>query len=145
MIDQIRRFAALPANDQWLLLRAAGAVAFVRIMLWAFPFRWVCARVRSQEVALTPREGTSAARMAWAVTVASRRIPAASCLTQALTLQWMMARAGHSARLCIGVDKSPAQGFEAHAWVEAGGEILLGSHGDVNRFVPILSLPGDQS
>jgi hypothetical protein len=62
----------------------------------------------------------------WAITHASRLVPGASCLTQALSLQVLLGQRGLGSRLCIGVRKSQAKGFEAHAWVESGGRILIG-------------------
>jgi len=43
------------------------------------------------------------------------------CLPKALTTLFLLRRAGHGAEICIGVRQFP---FEAHAWVECGGEIL---------------------
>jgi len=62
----------------------------------------------------------------WAVTRAARFVPGASCLTQALSLQVLLARRGLHSRLCIGVRKGAASAFEAHAWVERGGRVLIG-------------------
>jgi len=144
-VEQFRRFAALPGSDRLRLLQAALVVAAVRLALWVLPFRWVCARVDARKAVL-PRTGAApAGRWAWAVRVASRRIPGASCLTQALALQWLLARAGQSARIHIGVAKQGARGFEAHAWLESGGEILIGDDRPLEGFMPILTLPADAS
>lgn len=48
------------------------------------------------------------------------------CLTQALVIQAMMRRAGHSAELRIGVLKDKDDKLTAHAWLESGGRIILG-------------------
>jgi hypothetical protein len=53
-------------------------------------------------------------------------VPAASCLTQALALQAILARQGHPSVVRIGVAKSDNEEFAAHAWVECGGYVVLG-------------------
>jgi hypothetical protein len=76
-------------------------------------------------------------RLAWAVQAAARRIPGASCLTQALALQYVLGRAGETTKLHIGVAKDSARGFEAHAWLEHRGAILVGDNGELERYAPI--------
>ena len=139
-MGQFRRFIALSARERRALLRAALAVASARIALWVLPFRRVCGLVRGLAVNANVREDVPVDLLEWSVQVVARRIPMASCLTQALALQWLLARAGHRASLCIGVAKGEARGFESHAWVESRGEILLGSTGGVNGFARIITL-----
>jgi hypothetical protein len=141
---KIGRFVALPAAEQWLLLRAALVVACVRGALWRFPFRRVCAWAGGEPHKQRRLEGQSVERMAWAVQVVSQRIPRASCLTQALALQWLLRRAGQGSALRIGVAKDAEHGFEAHAWLEHQGLVLLGQPEDEDRFVPILASPAEQ-
>jgi hypothetical protein len=57
-----------------------------------------------------------------------------TCLRKALVLRWMLARIGIAAELRIGVRKGAAKGVEAHAWVEAAGEILGESPEVAQRF-----------
>jgi hypothetical protein len=139
--EQIRRLVELPAAERRRLLRAAVAVVIVRLALLLLPFRWVRARADAGNAGLQQHGVVPAGRWAWAVRVAARRIPGASCLTQALALQWLLARAGQSARIHVGVAKHGARGFEAHAWVESNGKILLGGDEPLDHFVPILALP----
>jgi len=55
-----------------------------------------------------------------------------------------MARAGHGAEVRIGValvaKGDAARGFEAHAWVEHCGTIILGDNGELERYAPMLAL-----
>lgn len=138
-----RRLAALPADERLRLLHAALVVATVRLALLALPFRRVRAFVDARQPAPQRSGRVAANQWAWAVGVAARRIPGASCLTQALALQWLLVRAGQSASIHVGVAKDGARGFEAHAWLESGGEILLGGDEPLERFAPILKLPAD--
>jgi hypothetical protein len=65
-------------------------------------------------------------RFVWAVKVVSRYVPRASCLTQAVAVQALLARAGHESSIEIGVAKDTAQQFQAHAWVVCDNKIVLG-------------------
>jgi hypothetical protein len=138
---QFQRYVALPAQERRRLLQAAFVVAIARLALWMLPFRWVCAQMSLSKPASLLHGMAPAAQWAWAVRVAARRIPGATCLTQALALQWLLARAGHSARIHVGVATDGARGFEAHAWLESEGEILLGNDQPLERFVPLVALP----
>lgn len=75
--------------------------------------------------------------LAWAVKTASRRFPKATCLTQALTLKVLLTQAAHPAVLRIGVARGVGCVFEAHAWVEADGNVLIGELPDLERFTPL--------
>lgn len=135
-----RRFIALSAGERRALLRAALAVASARTALWVLPFRRVRGFVRGLAVNANIREDVPVNLLEWSVRVVARRIPMASCLTQALALQWLLARAGHRAGVYIGVASDEERGFESHAWVESRGEILLESTGGVNGFARIIAL-----
>lgn len=79
-------------------------------------------------------------RMAWAVVTADRYFPGTqSCLIQALTLQRMLEREGYPARLHIGVARSPDSLFQAHAWVESQGRVLIGEK-DLSAYTLLPSL-----
>jgi hypothetical protein len=64
-------------------------------------------------------------RIAWGVSKASRYVPRATCLTQALAGQYMLARRGIASRIRFGVDATGAE-FRAHAWLISGDRIVLG-------------------
>jgi len=131
----------ITADKVRLLLQAAIVVAAARLALWFLPFRWLHARVDAHRPSLPGRGEVTASRWAWAVQAAARRIPGASCLTQALALQWLLAREGQGARISVGVAKDGVAGFESHAWVESGGKILLGGDESLDRYATILKLP----
>lgn len=64
-----------------------------------------------------------------AVCAASPYVPSATCLTQALTLRALLARAGIPSALAIGVARGDASGIAAHAWLEVDGEVVIGEGG----------------
>lgn len=67
-----------------------------------------------------------AERISWAISAAARRVPRASCLTQALAGTLLLAVHGHAATLRVGVAKDPDGRLQAHAWVESEGRTILG-------------------
>ena len=120
-MKQFRAFAQLTHQEQRLLLEAFITLAICR------------ARLRTQNIerlqAWTTRPGNRAIavnRLAWAVEVASRRMPGATCLCRALALQRLLAKNGHSSELIIGVEKNNDR-FGAHAWLIYGGQVLIGA------------------
>jgi Transglutaminase-like superfamily len=141
-VNPIQQFTELPAGEGKLLLRAFALVAAIRLLLWTVPFRFA-RQLGSTRAAVSPSLATiPLKRLSWAVQAAARRIPGASCLTQALALRQLMARAGHAANLRIGVAKD-VNGFSSHAWIEHKGEILIGDNGDLDRYSPILAVSSE--
>lgn len=66
----------------------------------------------------------------------ARRLPFQSnCLDQSMALWWMLRRRGVAAEMHIGGRKGAAN-FEAHAWVEAGGNALLDGGEGHTQFAP---------
>lgn len=126
-----RRLALSPG--EWrLLARAFSLTLLVRGSLWVVPFR-VLRRLLLPRRSPTPPTAPLD-RIVWAVAASARRVPDATCLTQALVAETLLRRAGHDATLHLGVAR-PAQGagLEAHAWVESGGAVVVGD-GELDRF-----------
>jgi hypothetical protein len=115
--------------------------------LWLLPF-WTLRRLLAHMMPAhaATHEGNQASirHIVWAVTVASRYVPAATCLTQALATQVLLRRCGYSANLRIGVARSEAGEFQAHAWVEYQGEVVIGGVQAPSRFTPLASLDGER-
>lgn len=81
-------------------------------------------------------------RVAYVVPAMGKRVPWRSdCLVQALAARRWIARAGVTSDLCIGVRKDDA-GFQAHAWLKVGEQIVTG--GDVATYaeLPPVGPPG---
>jgi hypothetical protein len=112
-----------------LLLLAGPVVLVVRIVLWILPSPSILrivrrfSDVRARE---THSRRPPAERVAWAVEAVSRRIPQATCLTQALSAQLLLRRFGYDSRLCLGVARTARGEFRAHAWLERDGAVLIG-------------------
>ena len=129
----------LTIDERALLLRALPLVLAVRLALWMLPSRVIVRRVQqmaaSTIAANSPRR--SPGEIGWAIEAAARRIPRASCLTQAVAGQYLLRRNGHASELRVGVARGES-GFRAHAWIEHDGRVLIGGSGSA-AFTP---LPG---
>jgi len=138
----IGRYLRLPAAERALLPRLAMLVAAIRLALWTLPFATLQRLLKLRALAaLFPRglAEVPVARLAWAVETTSRRIPSATCLTQSLALQFLLTRAGRASALRIGVARSGARGFQAHAWVECEGRTLIDRPEDVAAYTRLAS------
>jgi hypothetical protein len=60
------------------------------------------------------------------VGIASRYVPKATCLAQALTVQHFLKQSGRQASLYIGVNGVEGGRLNAHAWVKSGGKVITG-------------------
>jgi hypothetical protein len=124
-----RRFLALPSADRLLLLQALCTVIVVRLALWILPPRHAMSRalrVQQWYVGARSNTGWPVDRIAWAVRAVSPLVPMATCLTQALATQLLIARNGGASRLGIGVARDERGEFRAHAWVEVGDRVVIG-------------------
>ncbi|HVL30522.1 MAG TPA: lasso peptide biosynthesis B2 protein [Sphingomicrobium sp.] len=126
------QFARLDKRAAFDLLRAVYELALARVeLLAADPEAWLAERRRRR----SPGEAASIDRVAFAIPRAAARVPwRATCLVQALAAQRWLARMGVSSRLKLGARKTSEQAIDAHAWLEAGGRIVVG--GDPQGYQP---------
>ncbi len=98
----------------------------IRLGLWVCSFRRVRRFVRNQLCRPRDRKPEySSRRTGRHVERAARFVFRGSCLTQALTTQIMLSRRGQPSDLRFGA-KKVGEKFEAHAWVEINGEVIIG-------------------
>ncbi len=142
---RVQTLLCLPASDRRLLIGATVLLAAFRIALVMLPFPTV-RRLASSAARPAPGPGPPHAatvdRIVWAVVTASRRVPRATCLTEALAAQVLLGRHGHAAHLRLGVARGAAGQFEAHAWLECGGRIPIGGSART-RYVALPAFDGD--
>ena len=127
----------LSSADWRLLLKTGALVVSIRLGLWMLPFSVLMRRLnrfRGMHGWSDSQGRTTARRVVWAVTVTSRLVPAATCLTQALATQVLLSRLGYPADLKIGVAKDTKGRLEAHAWVESAGTVVIGRVADISRY-----------
>ena len=146
---RIARLMRLPPEDWRLLFRAIGLIWAIRLGLWLLPFRNLRSLVdrRMARALKPPAEAPEVTyrrirRVTWAVSRLSRYVPKATCLTQALTTQLLLYREGYPSRIQIGVGKGDNDKFQAHAWVEYEGWIVIGGRG-AEMVTPITSLQNE--
>ena len=111
------------------LLPTIILVCMVRIALWLLPFRQIKAHIVRLSQA-TIRYNDTRRRdkkiIVQRVIRASRFIPRATCLTQAIATMILFRHYHYPAMLRIGVGRNHQGEFEAHAWVESDERIMIG-------------------
>ncbi len=142
---RLRKFVRLPAAERRLLINAVLLLWMVKVGLVLLPFR-AKRRLLSRltRVASSNRvtRESSVADVVWAVELAGQLTPwASTCLTQALTAQVLLLRRGHPAVVHIGAVREEGGKFLAHAWVESGGDVVIGGF-ELEQYTPIVVLDG---
>ena len=140
----IRSILRLPATDRSILVKSLTMLWLVRLGLWLLPFRVtrsILAWMSSARNESSSEDTAIAGQVTWAVRKASRFVPACSCLTRALTTQFLLVRRGQAAQIRIGVAKSDDGRLEAHAWVESYGKVVMGKLRGPSRFARMPPLP----
>lgn len=143
----VGRLRQMQVEERQLLIQALLWVVLVRLALSLMPFLWLRRglealhhRNHSLPLSLTPtRDQVTIDQITRAVMRIGRRIPKATCLTQALAARILLNRHGHDNRLCIGVAMSSDGNFQAHAWLEAAeeGEVLIGQLPELSRYTKL--------
>lgn len=140
--SKLRQFVSLSARRRTLLLQTLCLLSVVRASLSLLPFRVVRAAVARAARSSSPEPQAPpefVEDVVWAIGTASRRVPGASCLTQALATELLLCRRGVPAVLRIGVAEQDGK-VAAHAWIEADGRVLVGGSDSPAHFT-ILSRP----
>jgi hypothetical protein len=135
----LRKWVSLTSVDRRLLIRALPLVAGVRLALWVLPWRvtrWASARLASpgNRRVTDTAPAVDVEAVARAVSRAARRVPRATCLTQAIAASVMLGRRGAPAAIRFGAARDPGGRFVAHAWVESGGRIVIGGVTSPQRY-----------
>lgn len=125
-----------PNSKKKLMLKVLVRVTLSRLGLWFVSFRqlshWMVGDERLEVSEVT--DWKSIREVVSLVKCASRFVPSASCLTQALATQSLLAGMGQTCILRIGVDKDDSQKLIAHAWIEVEGKIIIGKLRDIGRY-----------
>jgi hypothetical protein len=75
-------------------------------------------------------------KIIWAINCTDIFVLKSTCLTKAITAQILLNQNDHASIVKIGVSKKAK--FEAHAWVEVDGQVVLGN--SKKQFVSIVDL-----
>lgn len=128
-------FISLNKEDKKLVLKSFFLNYYVRLITWIFPFQKV-RKIVQDKGRHQKRNQIELSRLTWAVNVTSHNVFRSTCLTKALTAQILMEQYGYHPLLRIGVMKD--EEFEAHAWLEYEGEVVLGD--SEKEYVPLVDL-----
>lgn len=131
-MKRVSRFLRLSSADKGLLISAILLLGTIDLglSLLPFPTLWrLVTRTRKNRVDFREVPSSFPNRAIWAVRVAGRTMLGATCLSQALALQELLAWRGHSSQVRIGVARGVGGRLEAHAWVEYQGLVILGGSG----------------
>ena len=142
---KLRKLKALSAAEWRVLLSSLVLLPSIALALHLKGFKWTRAYLNKQipENRSSPTESSSkppqnslqaAQSVARMVSAAANHGPyRANCLKRALATWWLLQRRGIAAVLNIGVNKD-AGDFNAHAWVEYMGNILVEADDVTERF-----------
>ncbi len=149
-MERLRKFLSLTPGEKQLLLSSFVLLGLVRLGLLLLPFgtlqRFMASISQVNAVKAKQYSAPTIETIANAVNISSRYMPGgAKCLARALTTQVLMNRFSYSSELRIGVAKGERGEFEAHAWVESQGEIVIGHLADLNRYSPMPSFGGPEN
>lgn len=119
---RLKRFAQLTASEMRILIRVLFVVGVARVTLIVF------STDTARKITAKAAAGASGSleQMVWAVSVASRYLPGATCLTQALAAQALLTESGFPSQVEIGVARDGLRRLQAHAWVVCHGQVVLG-------------------
>ena len=115
-------------RQRLLVLEAALWLGLSRLALLILPFGRIAPWLQRAPDS-GARAGATVLAVRQAVAVAARNVPwNAVCLPQAMAAKAMLARRGQGSALHLGAGKAGGE-LTAHAWLEAGGEIVVGEAG----------------
>ena len=125
---RLRRFLQMPNRQRVLLLEAALFLGLARLALLALPFGRIAPWLQRSPDSGAGDTATVLA-VGQAVTIAARNVPwNAVCLPQAMAAKAMLALRGQGSALHLGAARA-GDGLTAHAWLVAGGEVVVGEAG----------------
>jgi hypothetical protein len=126
---KLQSFCRLGVAERRLVLEAALMLALARLVVLTMPFRLIVPWLRRSPAARDCDE-TLPRAVGQAVTRAARNVPwNAVCLPQALAAKAMLARRGCGSAFHLGAKLDPDGQISAHAWLIAGGRIVVGASG----------------
>ena len=137
----------LGGRERRLLLATLGRLVWVRLGLWLAPVPTLRRYSREAEAAnpaAPPAQRPSPDEVAWSVDAASRYIPGATCLCQALAARAVLNRLGYPTTLRLGVLKATDGRLTAHAWLESQGRVVVGQRGDLAAYTVLPPLAGQR-
>ncbi|TDB61141.1 lasso peptide biosynthesis B2 protein [Arundinibacter roseus] len=135
----IKKAGSLPLARYLALMQAASVLIGIKLFLVILPFR-TFRRIYGKLTNPAHKQQYTQAYISdriWAVRTAAHWLPfSLLCLPQALSLKFLL-RKEDQLPLHIGVQIQASAGFEAHAWVEKNGKIIIGEWPENTTYKPI--------
>jgi hypothetical protein len=129
-MNKIQKFLFLNRTNRYLLIETFLLLNFVRVgfLFLKFPtIQQILTRFGQSRPDKSKYPVISIERIVWCVEVSTQLSPGgAKCLARALTVHALMQRQGYAPKLQIGVLTRPPEKFEAHAWIEYQGKVVIG-------------------
>ncbi|KAA9397180.1 lasso peptide biosynthesis B2 protein [Haloarcula sp. CBA1130] len=135
MRARLREFRALSRAQKLLLCEAVVLMATSKVLLAVAGLEDAERYVGTISQALPcHRQSGSPESVRWAVLTAGSRLPGTyDCLDRALAGSTLLVANDLPHCLRFGVD-TQSDTFEAHAWIESNGDVLIGDVADFERF-----------
>jgi len=132
--NDLQRYWSLSPDRKRLLWEALFSLAIARIAMACVPFRhialWLGTPGTNSPETATPETNRTAEAVGWAVRALGPRVPwDGRCLAQALAAARMLRRRGIEGTVSFGVCEGESTGFDAHAWLRVGSDIVTGGPG----------------
>ncbi len=137
-MKKIQKFRHLSPSERYLLVKAFLLLNSVRIgflFLKFPPLQRILGKIGKTRAHKPSELVISIDQIVWAVDTSTRFSPGgAKCLARALTTQTLMQQQGYNSQLRIGVIHQPTEEFQAHAWIEYQGKIVVGMLPDLEKY-----------
>ncbi len=126
---KIGTFLGMSGADRLLICEAILLLALARLIVLTVPFRFMAPWL-SRAPETSACDEALLLRVRIAVTAAARNVPwNAVCLPQAIAAKAMLARRGCGSSFHLGAGFGAPDKLIAHAWLVAGGRIVVGAAG----------------
>ncbi len=126
----LEKLRTLSPSERRALLTAGLSLCRARLEVRLRPFRKIASSLETPEPSqpLTATETEQLEAIGWAIRALGARVPwFRNCLVQAVAAKRLLGRRGIASTLHLGVAPCIEQtSFEAHAWLEVGGRIVVG-------------------
>lgn len=135
-MPQLQRLLRLTPGEVQLVARAWLALLAARARLWLRRSPDLSPPVIRGSTPTLDRRDPIVRSVARSVVRASRFVPAATCLAQALAARDLLARRGIGTDLRLGVARGADGRMTAHAWLEDRGTVVFG--GTDRQYQPLV-------
>ncbi|WP_306256558.1 lasso peptide biosynthesis B2 protein [Pararhizobium sp. IMCC21322] len=119
------RFFRLSISEKIFLAHCIIVLCVIRLALSLKSASFIMRKISAIHVT-EDGDQKSSSMVAWGVGACSNYVPGATCLTQALAGQYLMARHNYRSIVRIGIERDDHKNIKAHAWLLSGGFVVLG-------------------